>query len=81
VVDKGDSMVISEAEKKDSFTLVDEDNKKKTIQMERRRRSERLKREIHITTQENIEAMAKKRCLGGNPNKSHTLNDVNNDQL
>lgn len=31
------------------------------------RRSERLRKEIHLTTMQKVEATAKKRCLEGNP--------------
>lgn len=59
---------------------VDVNKKKKTDQQERRR-CERLKRDIHITTQEKIDAAAKKRCLEGNPSKPTVLADVSNDHL
>jgi hypothetical protein len=78
VVDKDDTFIPMEAKQEDTITVI-EDKKMKTTQVERR--SERLKREIHITTQEKMEAMAKKRCLEGNPNKTSTLNDVSSDQL
>lgn len=45
------------------------------------RRSERLKKEIHLTTMEKNEAMAKKRSLEGNSNKSHALATIDNIML
>jgi len=79
VVDKDDTFIPMEAKQEDTITVIEDKKKMKTTQVERR--SERLKREIHITTQEKMEAMAKKRCLEGNPNKTSTLNDVSSDQL
>jgi hypothetical protein len=46
-----------------------------------RRRSERLKKDIHLTTMEKNEAYAKKRCLEGTTDTSHSLSGIDNVQL
>lgn len=46
-----------------------------------RRRSERLKKEMLLTTMEKNEAMAKKRNLEGNPRMPRNLSDVDNSVL
>lgn len=69
----------AEASKED-ISAGDNGKKKKPVQMEMRR-SERLKREIHVTTQEKMEAMAKKRCMEGNSKKRTVLNAVDDVQL
>ena len=43
-----------------------------------RRRSERLKTEVHLSTMEKNEAMAKKRNLEGNSKVPRNLSDVDN---
>jgi cyclophilin family peptidyl-prolyl cis-trans isomerase len=43
-----------------------------------RRRSERLKKEVHVTTNEKNEAMAKKRNLEGNSKAYCNLSDIDN---
>jgi hypothetical protein len=42
------------------------------------RRSERMKKEVHVTTKEKNEAMAKKRNLEGNLKASCNLSDIDN---
>lgn len=42
------------------------------------RRSERLKKDVHLTTMEKNEAMAKKRALEGNSSKVNTISDLDN---
>jgi len=68
------------AENEIATVAATEVKKQKIVQVEKRR-SERLKREIHVTTQEKMEAMAKKRCLEGNSEKPTAIAAVNNDQL
>jgi hypothetical protein len=46
-----------------------------------KRRSECLKKDIHLTTMEKNEAYAKKRALEGNIDTSHSLSDIDNVHL
>jgi hypothetical protein len=46
-----------------------------------RRRSECLKKDIHLTTMEKNEAYAKKRALEGNTDTSHSLSGIDNVHL
>ncbi|CAD6246928.1 unnamed protein product [Miscanthus lutarioriparius] len=64
MVDCEEVIEIPEA-KKDATAVGDTIAGKKMLVQPERRRSERLKREIHLTTQDKMEAMAKKRCLEG----------------
>ncbi|XP_066330294.1 uncharacterized protein [Miscanthus floridulus] len=64
MVDCEEVIEIPEAEK-DAAAVGDTIAGKKMLVQPERRRSERLKRDIHLTTQDKMEAMAKKRCLKG----------------
>jgi len=68
---------ISQPERSDEKTR--EGGQVGTLQPERR--SERLKKDVHLTTMEKNEALAKKRSLEGNSNKSHTLASIDNNML
>lgn len=71
---------IPEAEK-DATKVGDVIAEKKKLIHPEKRRSERLKREIHLTAQDKLEDMSKKRCLDGNTNQPTIINEVSDDQL
>lgn len=64
----------------DAGKIIQDDDLPKDVQPERRR-SERLKKEVHVATSEKNEVIAKKRNLEGNLNLPHHLSDVDNLEL
>ena len=69
------SLVVHHDKVAEKMMVSVEDDQAKEIVLERRR-SERLKKDVHLTTMEKNEAIAKKRTLEGNSNIPHAIANI-----
>lgn len=74
------AMVISNNLEAVVKTTLLEGGQSKNIQ-QNRRRSERLKKDVHLTTLDKYEALAKKRSLEGNSKKHQNISELDNIML